>query len=468
MEICKMFSLRIVHFVFTISCFSLVFPFQCSCFHDIPPYPQNPFVIKMEIPAPEDSAGSLIVADLDNDKKMDYLITRPGFVSAYQWNGEKLWIHNVDIRIGGSAETYGLPGHHGPGVQAYDVDNDGKTEVLFLTNDSVLHVVNGKTGETKWTASPPVPQGAERWEHLAVVNLRGKGDRDVVLQATNKDGYRLGRYVSAFALNKLEQGNYDPLWSTSDFLACAHNGFRVADLDGDGRDEIISGCIIAPDGREIFRIPNLDGHLDSVFIADVKPDIPGLEVVTLEEGANRVFLFGINGMIWISDNKRQEPQNSAIGNFDLNSPGLEIWCRSRYDTDQKPWVFDANGKIIADYEFRQVAPADWTRKGIEVIHSIYWDGTDRQYLCAKERHESGDVAIIDPMTGNFLLRFPEKADRLYVVDVAGDWREEIIVLARSDLHIYQNEEKNPNPKKVRLWKQPLYRRLKSVWNYYSP
>jgi len=463
-----MFSLRIIPFVFTISCFSLVFPLQCSCLNEIPVYPQNPFVINLEIPAPEDSAGSLIVADLDGDKKMDYLVTRPGYIAGYRWNGEKLWILNVDIRVGGSAETYGLPGHHGPGIQAYDIDGDKKTEVLFLTNDSVLHVVEGIKGNNKWTSAPPIPQDTQRWEHLAVVNLRGKGNRDIVLQATNKDGYRMGHYVSAFALENLEKGTHEPLWTINNFLACAHNGLRVADLNGDGRDEIISGCIIAPDGKEIFRIPDLDGHLDSVFIENVRSDIDGLEVVTLEEGANRVFLFGINGMIWTSDNNQQEPQNSAIGEFDLNSPGLEIWCRSRYDTDQKPWVFDANGKVIADYELSQIAPVDWTRKGIEVINSIYWDGTNRQYLCAKERHESGDVAIIDPITGNFLFRFPEKADRLYVADVAGDWREEIIVLAGNQLHIYQNEEKNPNPRKARLWENSLYQRLKQVWNYYSP
>ncbi len=463
-----MYCIKLNYFVFTISCFSLVGPFQCSCLDNISPYPQNPFVIHMEIPAPEDSAGSLIVADLDGDRKMDYLVTRPGYVAGYRWDGQKLWVLNQNVCVGGSSETYGLPGHHGPGVQAGDIDGDRKTEVLFLTNDSVLHVVEGITGKEKWTAQPPIPQGAERWEHLAIVNLRGKGDRDIVLQATNKEGYRMGRYVSAYSLDKLRKGDLTPLWTKDDFLACAHNGLRVADLDGDGKDEIISGCILSPEGKELFRLPDLQGHLDSVFIADVRPDIPKLEVVTLEEGANRVFLFGKEGMIWTSDNKQQEPQNAGVGEFNLNSPGLEIWCRSRYDIDQKPWVFDALGNVIADYELRDVAPSDWTNKGIEVIFTIYWDGSERQYLCAKERHESGDVAIVDPMTGKFIQRFSEKADRLYVADVAGDWREEIIILSGNQLHIYQNEAKNPNPKRQRLWKQPLYRRLKSVWNYYSP
>ena len=431
-------------------------------------YPTNPFVIKMEIPAPQDSAGGLIVADLDNDGRMDYLVTVPGHVAAYAWNGQKLWVRQIDVRVGGSAETYGLPGHHGAGVQAGDIVGDKRTEVLFLDNKSVLNVVDGTTGKTRWKAEIPVPSGAQRWEHLAIVNLRGKGDRDVVLQATNAQGYRMGRYVAAFALEELRKGNTKPLWQVDNFLACAHNGLRVADVNGDGKDEIISGCVLAPDGKELFRLPDVRGHLDSVFIANVQPNREGMEIVALEEGANRVFLFNADRLLWAVDHQRQEPQNAAIGRFDPARKGLQIWCRSRYDTGQKPWVLDADGQVIANYELSKVAPADWTPKGIEVIHAIHWDGSGKQHLAAKARHESGDVAVIDAMTGRFVARFPEKADRLYVADVAGDWREELIVLAGSELHIYQNAAPNPNPNRPRLWTDPVYRRVKAVWNYYSP
>ena len=87
---------------------------------------------------------------------------------------------------------------------------------------------------------------------------------------------------------------------------------------------------------------------------------------------------------------------------------------------------------------------------------------------AKERHESGDVGIFDPLHGTFLHHFKEQADRLYVADVTGDWREELIVLNRNELHIYQNDQPNPNPKHPRLWTNASYRRSKMTWNYYSP
>lgn len=435
----------------------------------IPPYSQNPFIIKLDIPPieSEDSAGSIIVADLDRDGRMDYLVTRKGYIAGYRWDGKRLWVLQVDLRVGGAAESEGLPGHHGAGVQAGDIDGDGKTEVLFLTNDSTLHIVEGLTGKEKWSIRLSPPEGAERWEHLAVANLRGKGDTDIVLQATNARGYRMGRYVSAFSLEDLRKGNIKPLWQRDDFLACAHNGLRVADLDGDGRDEIISGSILSPEGKELFRV-DVRGHLDSVFFADVRPDIPGLEVVALEEGGNRTFLYGMKGLIWVNDYKGQEPQNAAVGEFDTKRPGLEIWNRSRYDVYQKPWVYDSQGNIIASYELSEVAPEDWTNKGIEVIYSIHWEGSGRQLIVAKERHKSGDVAVLDPLTGKFIARYKDKADRLYVADVAGDWREELIVLSGNELHIYQNIAPNPNPNRDRLWTKQWYRRAKAVWNYYSP
>ena len=115
-----------------------------------------------------------------------------------------------------------------------------------------------------------------------------------------------------------------------------------------------------------------------------------------------------------------------------------------------------------------VAPEGWTVRGVEVIHKIDWTGDRKQLAAAKERHTSGDIGIFDPLSGQFLHRFEEKADRLYVADVAGDWREELIVLHGNQLHIYFNESENPVSDHPRLWSQDHYRRSKMTWNYYSP
>ena len=435
-------------------------------------------IIELDLPAEDEGKGGIITADVNDDGKKDFIITKPGYIAVYESTGKKLWAKQIDIQVTGQAEKQGLPGWHGPGVQAGDIDGDGQTEVLFLTKDNSLHIVQGNSGESQKIIQLESPENAERWEHLVIANFRGKdnsqGDnlasRDLLLQATNSNNYRLGRYITAYAIEDLlQKDNPQPLWTRDDFVStAAHNGARVADLDGDGKDEVLGGAIISSEGEILLAVPR-KGHIDAVVVADVRPDIPGLEVVALEEGGgNRIFLFNGDRLIWETHYKNQEPQNAAVGDFDSNRPGLEIWCRSRYNEHQKPFVFDAQGQLIANYKMDNVAPRGWTDSGVEVIFTIDWTGEPQQLATAKERHESGDVAIFDPLTGEFLHKFKEKADRLYVADVSGDWREELIVLNGNKLHIYSNPEPNPNPNRPRLWSQNHYRRSKMTWNYYSP
>ncbi|CAN5364831.1 hypothetical protein BH23VER1_BH23VER1_33420 [soil metagenome] len=431
-----------------------------------------------EIPAPDDSAGGIIAADLNDDGAVDLLVTVPGHIAAYATDGTKLWTREVDVAVGGQSESQGLPGHHGPGVTAGDVDGDGRTEVVFLTRDSTLHIADGATGLDQATARPPIPEGAERWELAAVADFRGTGrDEDVLLQATNKSGYRMGRYLAAYRIADLLAGKA-PLWATDSFVSCAHNGARLADLDGDGRDEILGATVLGPDGQLVVEAAPFEGHMDSVFAADVRPDVPGLEVVLLEEGSNHVQLIGGGRVLWReanlgSEGRGREPQNAVIGRFGgdggQDDGAMFIWCRSRHTRHQEPFVFDADGKLVLTYQMDEVKPEGWTDSGVEVIHTIDWTGAPRQLACAKERHTSGDVGIFEPLGGGFVARFDdEEADRLYVADVTGDWREEVVVLSGITLTIYRNEAANPQPDRPSLWSDRNYRRLKQIHNYYSP
>ena len=421
--------------------------------------------------APNERIGGLIATDVNGDAQKDFIVTKPGSIAVYAHSGQELWAKQIDIQLTGKAEDEGLPGLHAPGVQAADIDGDGTAEVLFLTEDNTIEIVQGSTGETQNSITIEPPQGAERWEHLVVANFRGNGDRDLLLQATNAEDYRLGRYLAAYAVEDLQDPQ--PLWTRDDFHGPAHNGARVADLDGDGKHEVLGGTLISADGKLLFKTPIKQNakrpHIDSIYAADVRPDIPGLEVVALEEGGdNRIFLYNRDRLIWQTHFKHQEPQNAAIGDFDPNRPGLEIWCRSRYDEHQKPFVFDAQGQLIADYKMDRVAPIGWTTAGVEVIFTVDWTGASQQLAAAKERHKAGNIAVFDPLSGEFLYRFPTKAERLYVADVSGDWREELVVINGNELQIYSNQEPNPHPDQARLWTQDHYRHSKMTWNYYSP
>ncbi len=315
----------------------------------------TPRVVPLAFPVVEGGRGSILTADLDGDSRFDFIVTAPDRLAAYRHDGARLWLLETPVRVSaGSSERHGLPGHDAPGVTVADIDGDGNAELLHLDENSRVHIRVAATGRSIRIVEVDPPEGAERWEHLAVANLRGLGDRDLVLQATNAKGYRVGRYVAAFAIEEL---GGSPLWKTDHFGALAHGPFRLADLDGDGRDEVCGFTILGPNGSGTeWRYPPIDAkygggasfHIDSLFTADVRPDIPGLEVVLLEEGRNYLGIANLKaGLLSWTTNRRQEPQNAAVGEFDLSRPGLEIWCRSRYNTHQKPWVLDSRGGVIA-------------------------------------------------------------------------------------------------------------------------
>jgi hypothetical protein len=197
-----------------------------------------------------------------------------------------------------------------------------------------------------------------------IASFQGTSDQDILLQATNKGGYRTGRYLAAYTFKALRDGG-KPLWTTDAFMSCAHNGARLADLNGDGLDEVLGPTILGPDGRELSRAAEFRGHMDSVFVADVQPEKSGLEVVLLEEGSNQVQVLGIDGPIWRKNLRRQEPQNAAVGRFKSGSEEIFIWCRSRYNEHQKPFVFDSAGNVVFEYEIDRVAPPGWTASGVD-------------------------------------------------------------------------------------------------------
>jgi hypothetical protein len=443
-----------------------------------PEYDQNPHVVSVDEGMPTLAGrGGIIVHDLDGDGLLDFVLAskendfgagRAG-ISAYAWDGTVLWFQDdVDIQMNGNAENHGLPGWSGPGFAVGDVDGDGQAEVVHLNTSNEVVLRAASDGSIETTLGPfGVPSGASNWGHLAVVDLRGTGDRDLILQADPLPF----RWLKAVRVDTGET-----LWDFSDYRGCNHNGFRAADLDGDGLDEVAGAVMVDDDGtrwNDGWDYRTISGHFDSVFMYDVMPTVPGIEVIMLEEspgGDDRTAVFNAGEVFFYASRSGDEPQNAAVGQFDTSLAGLEVWNRSRFDTDQRPWVLDADGNVIAEWVMNDVKPSDWSTSGIEQIYAIDWDGGDRQYLGAKERHTNGKIGVIDAMDGTFVEVWDEQCDRVYVVDVAGDAREEIVVVndTAREIRVYFNAEPNPNPAKPRLWLQNPYRRQKQNYNYYSP
>ena len=427
-----------------------------------------------------DRKGGVIAADVNGDGERDLIITQPSLIIAYTQSGTKLWtVAFPDIQLGGQAETDGQPGLHGPGVQAGDIDNDGTTEVLYVTTGNQLRVINGRTGSLERSINlPAVSSRFNRWEHAIISNFRGgRLSRDLLLAASvvidSNRGYLRATKIAAYSFASLASAGAgaQALWSRDDFVSQSHGQPRVMDLDKDGRDEVVGGIVVGHDGSKHVDIGvgnNRLPHIDALAIGDIDPSSAGFEAVIAEEGGDRrVIMFNKFKLLWSKSRKpATDGDKVTIGNYATNRTGLEIFLRGAESNDM--WVMDRAGNRIAAYDFDAVKqPQSWTDAGIEDIFSIHWTGGSKQFNLAKERHESGDVGIFDPMTAKFIQVFDEAADRVYVVDLAGDWREEIVVISGLRLSIYRNLDANPNPGRASLWNTRLYNRLKMTWNYYS-
>lgn len=427
-------------------------------------------------------AGGLIAADLNGDGTRDVIVSQPGSpeqLVAYELSGVKLWKRTPDMHLGAIAEDDGLPGRHGPGVQAEDVDDDGQTEVVFVGAEGRLHLLNGATGKTERQVElPPVDAYYDHWEHVVLADFENDQDTDVLLQASadvTGEDYLKGVHIAGYSMPDLldEETSANALFERYDFHSPGHSVAGVADLDDDGRDEVIGADLIDDDGEKLTSLSlerRSHEHIDSYQFGDIDPDRPGLEVTAAKQGGgNEIVLYDTEGILWKYSEKSglTDGDKVQIGDFDPDRPGLEIYLRGKESDDQ--WVLDHGGNKIGDYNFDTQAPDSWTEEGVEDIWNLRWTGADKVLLTGKERHKRGDVGIYDAMDPSRTFRqFDAKTDRLYVADVAGDWREELLAISGNTLHVYQSTAENPNPNRESLWDDRTYRLDRMTWNYYSP
>lgn len=409
-----------------------------------------------------DLYGGIFCHDLDGDGRLDFVLTGPGFVDAYAHDGSLLWLHDADIAL--------FEFSHHPSAIAGDMDGDGAQEVAYLTSAGHVNVLDGATGGVKWAlnvADAPVA--------MAIVNVRGLGDREVLLQ------YDQTRLMVVDAVTG------DVIWETREYRGIEHSPARVADLDGDGLDEVAGAVIIDHDGSAMSPWDPGERYrsMDSMVIADVVPGYP-LEVVLAEQlGADsHTVVLNPDGLVFSALNPWdwEDPDKVVAGDFDPARSGLEVFNRSSggdgtakrgreepFANELAPWVLSASGELIAKYYLLDKAPEGWTGHGIEEISAIDWRGDGREYIAGKERHTKGRSAVIDPITGEFIEVFDTAAVRLYVVDLQGDAREEVVAVEEDGtVRIFWNPTPTPDPSAPSPWAKQHYRRQKQNWDYYSP
>ncbi len=466
---------------------------------------------------------SFFAYDLDGDGDVDFCFRSETYLYAYEHNGTQMW--SVKIRQPG--------GNGGTKQAAGDIDGDGDVEVLAISNTGYIHIYDGAAG-TDLDSIQVTLNADQRLGHIALARLQTDGSLDAIVQTLDVNNELEGyEYYVNRSLIAIDLATKNEIWrvdqdqdlsdgaiytdnSTEGYWGCGHNSFLCADIDGDGLDEVVGGNAIDDDGSFIdigysesgwvSRYESYVDHLDAIAVGDFLPETAGLEWCFAEEektewGHWATVLAHTSGVIWNVEtsifeegyhNNDREPQALAVGNFSSSYDYCEVFNRSRFGAGdyfteypeypdyhgQHPWIYTADGTMPSGwhYDTEDVLPSGFNSagnaEGLDVVWTIDWDNSGTEYIAGKARHAYGNVGVFNAVNGNNIWTTSGlEARMLYVADVQGDSREEIIVYdstaAGYKIKIYWNTATNSDPLPSK-WNDPLYARLKQNWNYYSP
>lgn len=300
----------------------------------------------------------MLLGDLNGDGRMELLLVQPDnrqdvryiphqvqCLTAFDLDGRLLWQHGKpDPGAGSQGSDYP--------AQIYDLDGDGKLEVLCVMNGR-FYMLAGEDGSVKKVCDLPDP---EAHDCIVIANLSGGEQASDILL---KDRYR-----RIWALNH----DFELLWT--------HEGNTghypwACDLNGDGYDEVMAGYdLLDHQGHVLWSCRDLEDHADCIWVGDVNGDgAPELVI-----GGSVTVMYSRDGKeLWRYDGSI-ESQHIALGKFRSDLPGLQVAGLDRM-------VREDDGKGL---------------KGKDALFML--DGEGRE-LWKEERQTSGWLTIAETLSG---------------------------------------------------------------------
>ena len=243
---------------------------------------------------------------------------------------------------------------------------------------------------------------------------------------------------------------FDTADHSSKWLGMCSHCFRVADLDGDGRDEILYGSAAIDDnGSELWCSGN--GHGDILHVGKFIKDRSGLQIVASFEESKDYEGQG-NGYAcqvmnardgsMITGHGRNLPADASdvgrciVADVDPDSPDFEYWSSTQEG------MFSCNGTGLVSTTY-----PTGIGSGVMYNVAIYWSGqSTREMLdrgCIVSYKANPDVnksnknrLISFDLYGSNQGNHASKYNPCYYGDFLGDYREEVILGSSDYKSIY--------------------------------
>lgn len=305
---------------------------------------------------------------------------------------------------------------------------DGETPSMVFTRGyyaktalTAYQLVDGKlTIQYKYNSDEPINSIMEEFEanynkeieaeYIEKYNLDLEGERESYIK-------------------KIVTMNYK--WEVeAQYMGQGNHNLSVADVDNDGKDEIVFGSMTFDDDLTVLYSSGY-GHGDAMHVGDFVESNPGLEIVQAHENANAEYIIDIRDAAtganlygkWVGkDNGR-----ALVADLDPRYAGSEFWSAA------DGYVHASESTADDDIIVSQTRPS--------INFGILWDGdllsefqdhyfqSDGYYpisttICDWDYENGKPVEIFN--STEILTNNGTKGNMGLVADILGDWREEIV------------------------------------------
>ncbi len=310
----------------------------------------------------------------------------------------------------------------------YDLDGDGKAEVVARLQEgetAYLAVLHGETGKvlrkTPWTPLVSDLSRSSTRIHLTIAYLDGRNPAIVT-----QSGLYESEIFTAYDA-KLQQ-----LWQFKSFAETNGSGahyIAVADVDGDGRDEVFDGTtLLNADGTVRWSIYR--GHPDVVSVKRIIPGLAGRQVYYAVENNAHAGIYVVdasNGKIIWKVNREDDPRwehahTGWVADIWEGSPGMEMMTNRDGHTNRDTVLYSADGKLLLNPFPLGWRPVNWLGGAVRELLS----GDGRRL----GRFNGKDIEPLETPGPNELPPAEGGGFRgggcAIAADLAGDFRDEMV------------------------------------------